>query len=129
MCTSDSDRRDFAAFAARLTGELVRRHWAHLPVSIWNDKPYDNEAIFTGSASVIDGKPFIVCKSQPAAPPADSADCGRADPGLCNKNDYPPSTAGGKRDGCITGTNYAQAVPANPKDPLYTNCARFPNPI
>lgn len=87
-------------------GHVVSRdfvHWAHLPVSIWNDKPYDNEAIFTGSASVIDGKPFIVY------------------PGLCNKKDYPPSTDGGARDGCITGTNYAQAVPANPSDPLYTN--------
>ena len=48
--------------------------WAALPVAIWNGldssvwpprvTPYDNEAIFTGSASVIDGKPFIVCKSQ-----------------------------------------------------------------
>ena len=117
-----------------LTGELVRRHWAHLPVSIWNDKPYDNEAIFTGSASVIDGKPFIVCKSQRRRQRRQqTALTGwlrrSADPGLCNKNDYPPSTAGGKRDGCITGTNYAQAVPANPKDPLYTNCAPFPNPI
>ena len=87
-------------------GHVVSRdfvHWAHLPVSIWNDKPYDNEAIFTGSASVIDGKPFIVY------------------PGLCNKKDYPPATDGGARDGCITGTNYAQAVPANPSDPLYTN--------
>ena len=70
-------------------------HWAHLPVSIWNDKPYDRQAIFTGSATVVDGKPFIVY------------------PGLC--------TRGGEFAGCITGTNYAQAVPANASDPLYTN--------
>jgi sucrose-6-phosphate hydrolase SacC (GH32 family) len=79
-------------------GHVVSRdmiHWAHLPVSIWNDKPYDREAIFTGSATVVDGKPFIVY------------------PGLCQK--------GGDFAGCTTGTNYAQAVPADASDPLYTN--------
>lgn len=81
---------------------------------------YDRQAIFTGSATVVDGKPFIVY------------------PGLCTKDEFA---------GCITGTNYAQArrgvsragrwkacrranppfapsrkaVPANASDPLYTN--------
>ena len=75
-------------------GHVVSRdfvHWTHLPVSIWNDKPYDEVAIFTGSATVVDGKPFIVY------------------PGLCTK--------GGDFEGCITGTNYAQAVPADASDP------------
>jgi len=76
-------------------GHAVSRdmaHWAHLHVAIWNDKPYDNEAIFTGSASVVDGKVVQVY------------------PGLCNKNDWPS---------CTTGTNLAIAVPADPSDPLY----------
>ena len=30
-------------------------HWARMPVSLWNDRPYDNYAIFTGSATVVDG--------------------------------------------------------------------------
>jgi hypothetical protein len=30
-------------------------HWAHLPVAIWNDQWYDNAAIFTGSATVVNG--------------------------------------------------------------------------
>jgi len=79
-------------------GHVVSRdfvHWAHLPVSIWNDKPYDRVAIFTGSATVVDGKPFLVY------------------PGLCKK--------GGEFAGCFTGTNFAQAVPADPTDPFYTN--------
>jgi sucrose-6-phosphate hydrolase SacC (GH32 family) len=32
-------------------------HWARLPVAIWNDQPYDRVAIFTGSATVVNGKP------------------------------------------------------------------------
>jgi len=76
-------------------GHAVSRdlaHWAHLHVAIWNDKKYDNEAIYTGSATVVDGK--IV----------------QLYPGLCNKNDWPS---------CPTGTNLAVAVPADPSDPLY----------
>ena len=30
--------------------------WARLPVAIWNDKPYDSGAIYTGSATVVNGK-------------------------------------------------------------------------
>ena len=33
-------------------GHAVSRdfvHWAHMPVSLWNDRPYDNNAIFTGA--------------------------------------------------------------------------------
>ena len=78
-------------------------HWAQLPVAIWNGldssvtpakvTKYDNEAIFTGSAVVVDGagpggKPGIV----------------NIYPGLCNKDDWPA---------CETGTLLAQAVPAD----------------
>ena len=30
------------------------------PLSIWNDRPYDEHAIYTGSATVVDGKVFQV---------------------------------------------------------------------
>ena len=69
-------------------------HWAHLPVAVWNDKPYDNEAIFTGSATIVNGVPTMVY------------------PGLCNKNDWP---------NCGTGTLLAIAVPEDLSDPFLTN--------
>lgn len=79
-------------------------HWAALPVAIWNGldssfwppkaTPYDNEAIYTGSAVVVDG----------AAPDGKSPGIVNIYPGLCNKNDWPA---------CETGTLLAQAVPTN----------------
>ena len=76
--------------------------WAELPVAIWNGvdastgaaTPYDNEAIFTGSAVVVDG----------AGPGGKGPGVVNIYPGLCNKNDWP---------GCTTGTLLAQAVPAD----------------
>ncbi len=65
--------------------------WAHLPVAIWNDQPYDSEAIFTGSATVVDGKVVQVY------------------PGLCDKDKWP---------NCTTGTNLCIALPKDPSDPL-----------
>jgi len=55
---------------------------------------YDNEAIFTGSAVVLDG----------AGPGGKGPGIINIYPGLCNKNDWP---------GCGTGTILAQAVPAD----------------
>lgn len=72
-------------------------HWARLPVAIWNDQSYDNEAIFTGSTTVVNGKPIIVY------------------PGLCNDHDWP---------NCTTGTNLNVAVPTDPTDPLYINWSK-----
>jgi sucrose-6-phosphate hydrolase SacC (GH32 family) len=66
-------------------------HWARLPVAIWNDQWYDAVAIFSGSTTIVDGKPVIVY------------------PGLCNKTN------------CPKGSTYDAAVPANPADPLLTN--------
>lgn len=88
-------------------------HWAPLPVAIWNGldssvwppkvTKYDNEAIFTGSAVVVDG----------AGPGGKGKGVVNIYPGLCNKNDWP---------GCETGTLLAQAVPADyASDPLLTN--------
>ena len=76
--------------------------WAELPVAIWNGvdsstgaaTPYDNEAIYTGSAVVVDG----------AGPGGQGPGVVNIYPGLCNKNDWP---------GCTTGTLLAQAVPAD----------------
>jgi len=68
-------------------------HWAHMPVSIWNDHEYDSSAIYTGSASIVDGKVVQVY------------------PGLCNTKDA----------GCPGGTNLCIAIPADPSDPLQTN--------
>ena len=35
-------------------------HWAHVPVALWNEHWYNAGGIFTGSATVVDGKPFIL---------------------------------------------------------------------
>jgi sucrose-6-phosphate hydrolase SacC (GH32 family) len=64
-----------------------------MPISIWNDQPYDEKAIYTGSASVVDGKVVQVY------------------PGLCDT----------KNADCPGGTNLCIAVPADPSDPLQTN--------
>lgn len=69
-------------------------HWTHLPVAIWNDKSYDNEAIYTGSANIVNGVPTIIY------------------PGLCNDNDWPD---------CETGTNIDIALPLDMNDPLLVN--------
>lgn len=58
--------------------------WRHLPVAIWNDQLYDNVAIFTGSATIVNSIPTIVY------------------PGLCSSVDWPA---------CNTGTVFAIALP------------------
>jgi beta-fructofuranosidase len=69
--------------------------WAHLPVSVWNDQPYDSVAIYTGSATVVNGLPTLVY------------------PGLCTKHNW---------SSCDTGTLLAIAIPADHEnDPLLTN--------
>ena len=30
-------------------------HWARLPVALWNDRAYDSEAVYTGSATIVNG--------------------------------------------------------------------------
>ena len=66
--------------------------WAQLPVAIWNDRYYDNSAIYTGSATIVDGKPVIMY------------------PGKCQ----------GQCNGGKGGFTYVLTTPANASDPLYT---------
>ena len=100
--------------------------WAAMPVAIWNGldvtepgvttpwrvTPYDNEAIFTGSAVIVDG----------AGPGGKGPGIVQIYPGLCNKNDW---------ESCHTGTLLAQAVPSNyATDELLTNWSKpLYNPI
>ena len=69
-------------------------HWARLPVAIWNDAPYDRQAIYSGSATIVDGLGIV-----------------QVYPGLCGG-------AWGHWSNCTTGTNLNVAVPADPSDPL-----------
>lgn len=88
-------------------GHVVSRdmlHWAHMPVAIWPDRPWDRGAIFTGSATVVDGKPFLIY------------------PGMTNGKW--PHNSSAVYGGAPT---LAQAVPADPSDPLLTNCERHDN--
>ena len=71
-------------------------HWAHMPISVWNDQPYDSRAIWTGSATIVNGSVVQVY------------------PGLCEYNKTHPS-------GCPGGTNLCIAVPEDASDPLQTN--------
>ena len=78
-------------------GHAVSRdfvHWARMPVAIWNDRPYDSSGIFSGSATVVDGRMVQIY------------------PGLCNKVDWPL---------CNTSFTLNVAVPSDPMDPLATN--------
>lgn len=90
-------------------------NWAALPVAIWNGlevtkngirkTPYDNQAIFTGSAVVVDG-----------AGPGGQPGVVNIYPGLCDKKDWPA---------CGTGTLLAQAVPDDyANDELLTNWSK-----
>jgi len=79
-------------------------NWADVRTAIWNGldasvspprvTKYDNEAIFTGSAFVLDG----------AGPGGKGPGVVNVYPGLCNAKDWPA---------CKTGTLLAQAVPAD----------------
>ena len=74
-------------------------HWARLATAFWNDQPYDKVAIYTGSATVVDGVITIMY------------------PGLCTKELWPP---------CATGYNLVTAVPANASaDPLLRNWTKL----
>ena len=93
-------------YAGPVIGHVVSSdlvHWARLPVALWNGPDwYDEVAIFTGSTTIVDGKPVLIY------------------PGLCNKGTV----------GCTTGFNYAQARPANLSDPFFTNWTKAAhNPI
>ena len=73
-------------------------HWARLPVAIWNDKWYDDVAVFSGSATIVDGKPVIVYD------------------GVCSWQEKCLSSP--------TQFTYNVAVPANASDPFYTEWSK-----
>ena len=83
--------------------------WAQLPVAIWNDRYYDNSAIFTGSTTIVDGKPVIM---------------------------YPGKCKGACNEG-KGGFTYVLVVPKNESDPLYVEWTKegsvggkpFRNPV
>ena len=78
------------------------KRWAQLPVAIWNDEYYDNSAIYTGSTTIVDGKPVIMYTGRCKTLPGQSG---------CNDN-------------ASLGFTYALAVPANASDPLYTRWSK-----
>ncbi len=73
-------------------------HWTHLREAIWNTEWYDLHAIYTGSTTIVDGKPVIIY------------------PGICDQSHV----------GCVSGTALAAAVPANTSDPLYQHWTKAP---
>jgi sucrose-6-phosphate hydrolase SacC (GH32 family) len=87
------------------------KKWTRLPVALWNDQPYDNVGIWSGSITIVDGEIILVY------------------PGLCDKqkaceNEGGNWTPPGKCDiitQCVTGRNIATAKPADPTDPFLTN--------
>ena len=82
-------------------------HWTQLPVAIWNDKWWDASAVYSGSATIVNGSPVIVY------------------PGLYAKP-APKRGAESLRSGHDTRNHaYAVAVPLDLSDPFLTNwCAR-----
>eukprot|EP01043_Picozoa_sp_COSAG02_P050347 COSAG02_NODE_5167_length_4576_cov_8.229171_1_plen_267_part_10 len=86
------------AWGHLVSHDLVR--WARLPVALWNDQAYDNIAIYSGSATIVDGVPTQLY------------------PGICSVNAHAPSPA------CSSGVNLAVAVPANRSDPLLQNWSK-----
>lgn len=92
-------------------------HWAQLPVAIWNDHYYDNSAIYTGSTTIVNGKPVMMY------------------PGKCTGRGVPagqPVCNGGQG-----GFTYVVVVPKNASDPFYTEWTKegsidgktFSNPV
>ena len=73
--------------------------WAQLPVAIWNDRYYDNSAIYSGSATIVDGRPAIIYS------------------GKCNGKDARAKTVCNDGKG---GFTYVLVVPKNASDPMYT---------
>jgi len=73
-----------------VSADLV--HWAHLPVALWNSAISDTVAVFTGSATLVDGVPVLIY------------------PGICDPTVWAPCAG--------HNINLAAAIPANLTDPL-----------
>jgi beta-fructofuranosidase len=84
----------------QLGGHLATRdlgHFKRLSIAIWNDQWYDKAAIWTFSATIVDGTPRIVYPGI-AGTNLSNGDCGSASPG----------------EGCFT---HSLALPGNISDP------------
>ena len=68
------------------------------PVVLTRARADDLHAIFTGSTTIVEGKPAIIY------------------PGICDKS----------HEGCVSGTALAAAVPKNASDPLYQEWTKAP---
>jgi hypothetical protein len=97
-----------------LQGHAVSRDmvkWAHLPTALWNDQPYDSVAIYTGSATVVNGSVALIY------------------PGVCDgsrpANGKPTNTGPVVWPSCSTDFAYhynlVLARPASAIDPLLIN--------
>ena len=75
-------------------------HWSHLPVALWNDQPYESVAIYTGSATIVDGTPVLVY------------------PGVCDGKRSTPAAWPQCSDDFQHHYNLVAARPANASDPL-----------
>lgn len=85
-------------------------HRKRLPIAIWPDRWYDKDAIWTFSATLVDGVPTIVYPGI-AGPNASLGDCGHGPTG----------------QGCFT---HAVALPGNLSDPWLEDWTKPPyNPI
>ena len=83
-------------------------HWAQLNVSIWNDQWWDAAAVYTGSATIVDGHPVIIYPGLFAPPPPHASSSGR---GVGSNHDTRQKA-------------YAMAVPSDPSDPLLSNWSK-----
>jgi len=82
-------------------------HWTRLPVAIWNDEEYDSQAIYTGSATVVDGEIYQLY------------------PSMCRKQQWPNGSATGYGwPDCETGGGLSLAIPANRSDPFLTHWSK-----
>ena len=93
-----------------LQGHAVSRdlvHWSHLPVALWNDQPFDSVAVYTGSATVVNGSVAIIYPGV-----CDGARAG-TNPGPVV---WPTCSADGAHH-----YNLVLARPGDPNDPFLTN--------
>ena len=92
-----------------LQGHAVSRDlvkWAHLPVALWNDQPYDSVAIYTGSATVVNGTVQLIY------------------PGVCDgsrQGSVPHPLWPSCSDDGAYHYNLVRAEPADPTDRFLTN--------
>lgn len=85
-------------------------HWSHLPVALWNDQPFDSVAVYTGSATIVNGSVAIIYPGV-----CDGARAG-TNPGPVV---WPTCSADGAHH-----YNLVLARPADPDDPLLTNWSK-----